>query len=396
MEHDHSVEPLPEGDELSLPVMTEDRVEFVDHPIEVPHIQMLQLEQIHQAANMRTTLNRVDELAESIRHNGLLHPVRVVRADDDASHGKGYELVFGYRRVAALARIGSEQVPAMIEDAADDASVLVARITENLQRDNPSPIDEAREMQRMIDVFGWTQAQVADKLGVHRTQVTKRLGLLSLPEKVRDWVSEGKLTASAAEVVSRMDSEADQEELAELAVRTEAPVAKLNAYASKIKEEKTKAEEEDLAPAAEEALDRVEQDDMVDLPHLALKEDLNESEWARAGLYALLFSGNDREAQEYLRNTHGIERSGWWRWASSLNEDEVASQYRILLSRWLAAPHRFPTLSFDLRSELGSGTVTGSPLMGEPDLAGPDNEDWQEDEGDWDWEADSSSENDPF
>ena len=90
--------------------------------------------------------------------------------------------------------------------------------------------------QRMIDLFGLSHREVAARLGMSKSQVTKRLGLLKLPEKVQTMVGEGQISASHAEVIARLERPESQEELADLAVKSEAPVSKLNGYATKIKE----------------------------------------------------------------------------------------------------------------------------------------------------------------
>ena len=349
---------------------------------ERPEALLVESEQIYQHPNMRSSLQRIEELAASVGAQGLIHPVRLRPSPAGASHGKPWELVAGYRRMAACQELGWKQIPALMEEM-NEAEMLGQRLAENLQRDDPTPIDEAREMQRMIEVLGLSQGQVARIIGVHRTQVTKRLKLLELPERVRDWVTAGTLNASAAEVISRMDSPDQQEQLAELAVRTEASVNKLNSYASTIKaESEREIKDEDVAVPAETPLQSVSVSDVMELPHLRLREELSEEEHARLELYVLLRSAHDQEALEYL-SERGFEGESLWDWVRALSLEQARDQSRVMLRRWAQAAHRFPLLPAGLKAELGSGEESGPTLQGPPEWSEPreeqdDDEGWKE------------------
>src|SRR2546428_2957976 len=118
----------------------------------------------------------LDELKASILKAGLLQPV-VVRA---APGNGGYELIAGERRLRACQALGWERIPAVKRDV-DDRTVLTLALIENLQRDDLSPVDEARGYERLIAEFSLTQQGVADAVGRDRSTVANALRLLKLP-----------------------------------------------------------------------------------------------------------------------------------------------------------------------------------------------------------------------
>ncbi|MDX8401819.1 MAG: ParB/RepB/Spo0J family partition protein [Mariprofundaceae bacterium] len=135
-----------------------------------------------------------DELAAltaSIRKDGVLMPV-LVRPMGDA-----YELIAGERRWRAAQAAGLTEIPAVVRDV-DDMQALEFAIVENEQRDDLTAIESARAYQRLIDEFGCTQAQVAEKIGVSRVQVSNVIRLLHLPEEIQAMIEERRLTMGQA------------------------------------------------------------------------------------------------------------------------------------------------------------------------------------------------------
>lgn len=137
----------------------------------------------------RDTLN---ELIASIRENGLLQPV-VVRPVD----GGRWEVVAGERRYRAVQELGWTHVPVVVRDV-DDRTMLVLALIENLQREDLNPLDEARAFRRLVEEFGLTQAQVAERVGRDRSTVANTIRLLSLPDPVRELLAVGKISAGHA------------------------------------------------------------------------------------------------------------------------------------------------------------------------------------------------------
>src|SRR5947209_5958072 len=133
----------------------------------------------------------LEELVSSIKQAGLLQPVVVRRANG------GYELIAGERRLRACQQLGWERIPAVQRDADDRTLLTLARI-ENLQRDDPSPVDEARGYERMIAEFKLAQQDVADAVGRDRSTVANALRVLKLPEAVLQMLHEGHLSVGHA------------------------------------------------------------------------------------------------------------------------------------------------------------------------------------------------------
>ncbi len=141
----------------------------------------------------------LEELKASIRQAGLLQPV-VVRAARDG----GYELIAGERRLRACQALGWERIPAVKRDV-DDRTVLTLALIENLQRDDLSPVDEARGYDRLLAEFSLTQQDVADAVGRDRSTVANALRLLKLPEPVLQMLHEGVLSVGHVRALLALD-----------------------------------------------------------------------------------------------------------------------------------------------------------------------------------------------
>jgi ParB family chromosome partitioning protein len=134
---------------------------------------------------------RIDELARSIRSNGVIQPIVVRKADS------GYEIVAGERRWRASQRAGLLKVPVVVRDIPDDR-LLAAALIENIQREDLNPIEEAHAYRRLGDEFGLTQEQIADSVGKDRSSVANYIRLLRLPPEIRDHVGGRALTMGHA------------------------------------------------------------------------------------------------------------------------------------------------------------------------------------------------------
>jgi len=133
----------------------------------------------------------LEQLAQSIQENGLLQPILVRRADD------AWEIVAGERRWRAVQQLQWSHVPVLRRDV-DDHTMLVMALIENLQREDLNPLDEAHAYRRLIDEFGLTQSQVAERVGRDRSTVANTVRLLGLPKPVQKLLSEGKISAGHA------------------------------------------------------------------------------------------------------------------------------------------------------------------------------------------------------
>ncbi|EIC91771.1 chromosome partitioning protein [Candidatus Aquiluna sp. IMCC13023] len=152
------------------------------------------------------------ELVHSIREFGVLQPI-VVRP-----LGAGYELIMGERRLRASKEAGLVSIPAVVRETADE-NMLRDALLENIHRANLNPLEEASAYKQMLEDFGTTQDQLADKLGRSRPQITNTLRLLKLPMDVQDKVAAGVLSAGHARALLSTNDETTMRALASRVIR---------------------------------------------------------------------------------------------------------------------------------------------------------------------------------
>ena len=148
-------------------------------------------------------INRLRELATSLKHSGILQPV-VVR-----KQGEGYQLIVGERRWRAAKLAGIERIPALIREAGDGESLELA-LVENLLREDLNPIEEAEAYQRLLAEFNWTQEDLAERVGKDRSSIANCLRLLRLPEAIQADLRAGRLTMGHARALLSLESAAEQ------------------------------------------------------------------------------------------------------------------------------------------------------------------------------------------
>lgn len=140
------------------------------------------------------TSEALQELADSLRHRGMLQPL-IVRPHPD---GSGlYQIVAGERRWRAAQMAQMHEVPVIVSDL-DDSEVLEVAIVENIQRADLNAIEEAASYRQLMERFGHTQERLAEVLNKSRSHIANLLRLLNLPEQIQSWLQEGKLTAGHA------------------------------------------------------------------------------------------------------------------------------------------------------------------------------------------------------
>jgi ParB family chromosome partitioning protein len=152
-------------------------------------------------------------LADSMKDSGVLQPIAVRRIGEDR-----YEIVAGERRWRAAQWAGLLRIPAWILDVPEDRRLELALI-ENLQREDLSPIDEALAYRALMDSAGYTQQQVADRVGKPRATVANALRLLSLPKAVQEWVRARQIPMGHARALAALTRPGDQKTLAARIVR---------------------------------------------------------------------------------------------------------------------------------------------------------------------------------
>jgi ParB family chromosome partitioning protein len=153
---------------------------------------------------------RLEELARSIKSNGIIQPILVRKAGDR------FEIIAGERRWRAAQMAGLLRVPIVVRDVAagQERSVLEMALIENIQRENLNPIDEALAYRRLADEFHLTQEEIASAVGKDRASIANMLRLLKLPDEVRTDVASGALSMGHARALLGLPDEADQRRLA--------------------------------------------------------------------------------------------------------------------------------------------------------------------------------------
>lgn len=152
--------------------------------------------------------NGLQELAASLRQTGLLQPVVVRRI------GQGYQLIVGERRWRAARLAGLTRIPAVIREASDAQSLELA-LVENLLREDLNPMEEAEAYERLLAEFGWTQEDLAQRVGRDRSSVANCLRLLKLPELIQADLRARRLTMGHARALLSLPSPAEQLRLRE-------------------------------------------------------------------------------------------------------------------------------------------------------------------------------------
>jgi ParB family chromosome partitioning protein len=157
------------------------------------------------------------ELAQSVRVHGVLQPVLVRPVSG------GYEIVAGERRLRAAVMAGLKFIPAIVKDVSE-AERLELALVENLQREGLNPMEEAAGFRQLVQRFGYTQEQLAARLGKSRSYVANTLRLLSLAPAVQEMVRAGRLSAGHARALLSVSDEQLQAALAERLVQRGASV----------------------------------------------------------------------------------------------------------------------------------------------------------------------------
>lgn len=175
-------------------------VSFLELPLDSIHANPKQPRQVFDD-------DALAELSHSIREFGVLQPI-VVRPD-----GTGYELVMGERRLRAAAAAGLAAIPAIVRETADDAMLRDA-LLENIHRAQLNPLEEAAAYQQLLEEFGATHDELAQRIGRSRPQVSNTIRLLNLPLPVQRRVAAGVLSAGHARALLALSDKDQQDELA--------------------------------------------------------------------------------------------------------------------------------------------------------------------------------------
>ena len=160
--------------------------------------KMLPIDKVFPNKNQPRKLfdkSTLEELAQSIRENGVLQPILVRQIGDN------YQIVSGERRYRASKLAGMKSIPAVVRRLSEEKTMLAALI-ENIQRQDLNPVEEARTLRDIILNYGLTHDQLAEKVGKSRSALTNRLRLLQLPPEVQIMVADGRISAGHAKMLA--------------------------------------------------------------------------------------------------------------------------------------------------------------------------------------------------
>jgi ParB family chromosome partitioning protein len=150
--------------------------------------------------------SKLQELAESIKKNGILEPLIVRKVE------QGYEIIVGERRWRAAQKAGLKEVPVLLKEI-EGPEALEISLIENLQRENLNPIEEAEGYRRLIEEFGINQEELGARVGKDRTTVTNTLRLLKLPSDVIEHLIQNHISSGHARAILSLESKDKQKEL---------------------------------------------------------------------------------------------------------------------------------------------------------------------------------------
>jgi ParB family chromosome partitioning protein len=176
----------------------------------------------------------ISDLSDSIKQNGLLQPILTRKLEN----GK-FEIVAGERRYRASKKAGLETIPIFVKTLSDK-DVLILSIIENVQREDLTPIEEAKAYQLMIADYKVTQQEVSEAVSKSRATVTNMIRLLKLPKKVQDYISDFRITAGHGKILLSLEKEEDILKFAEMIIVEHLSVRKLEELIKENKDEKPK------------------------------------------------------------------------------------------------------------------------------------------------------------
>ena len=178
----------------------------------------------------------LEELAESIRQNGIITPITVRKA------GESYQIIAGERRWRAARMAGLDEIPAYVLDV-DEREAYQYALVENLQRQDLNPIEEALGYQHLMEDYGYSQEKAGEKVGRSRSYIANALRLLTLPQIITDMIASGALSAGHGRALVVLDEQKAME-AAKSILEKELSVRETEKLVKRLLEEVPDAEEE--------------------------------------------------------------------------------------------------------------------------------------------------------
>jgi len=199
-----------------LSALIPDAADSLSTPRTALEVDVDQLEPNHYQPRGQFDAGSLEDLARSIRANGIIQPIVVRRIDSPAGGRERYQIIAGERRWRAAQQAQLSKVPIVVKDVspADRKRLLEMALIENIQREDLNPMEAAAAYQRLVDEFHLKQDDIALQVGKDRATVANYLRLLKLPDEVRGNVASGALTMGHARAIVALTTESDQKRLA--------------------------------------------------------------------------------------------------------------------------------------------------------------------------------------
>lgn len=175
----------------------------------------IEIDKIRPNPNQPRTMfdeGAIDELAQSIKETGIIQPILVVPEDDY------YKIIVGERRWRAAQKAGLRFVPAIVRNITTEKQLEISLI-ENIHREDLNPLEVAQAFHDLAEALGLTQQEIADKVGKDRASVANYMRLLKLPEEVKEFIREEKISMGHARAILSLENEQEQIEVANLVVK---------------------------------------------------------------------------------------------------------------------------------------------------------------------------------
>ena len=176
----------------------------------------------------------LEELSDSIKEYGVLQPI-ILRDD-----GKSYTIIAGERRYKAAKLAGLEKIPAIIRTM-DSCEVALIALVENIQREDLNFLEEARAYKRLMDDFGLTQIEIAEKMNKKQSTISNKIRLLSLPDEIQSSILENKLTERHARALLKLGDEEDRKQVIKRVIQNNLNVKQTEKLIEEISQKKEAA-----------------------------------------------------------------------------------------------------------------------------------------------------------
>ena len=182
--------------------------------------------------------SKLKELADSIRENGLIEPIIVTKSIVPGE----YELIAGERRLRASKLSGAKEIKAIVANSASDKDRLDLALTENLQREDLNPIEEALAYKKYQEEYQYTQEKIARAVNKSRSAITNTMRLLNLPKEVQGFISIGKISSGHGRMLASIDDEQKIQELVKQILENGLTVREIESAVSSTKKDKSPKE----------------------------------------------------------------------------------------------------------------------------------------------------------